>query len=280
MHTRHGLFVAALCAAVVAFAQHRVEEEETAVFSQVFNNYTRTPSVLGGYKAESFAFANGGPVLGNLRDQSVDNATFNQVIRLISPALTRQNYIAATNPAETDLLIYVYWGATDGFANALVNADGTMQQTGNMDSDWYGAASLMDEANRRRDSTNFKNAALLGYRGALADHNGLRAWGVHGTVYSDLVADVEEPRYFVIMTAFDFKTALKEKRLVPLWSTRYNIATRGNHFLAALPDMSMFASRYFGRDSQGLIRRLNPTGKVDMKNIQILGAVETPAESK
>lgn len=280
MKFRHGWLVAALSVAVAALAQNRVEEEETAVFSKVFNNYTRTPSVLGGYKAESFAFANGGPVLGNLRDPSVDNATFNQVIQLISPALTRQNYIAATDPQQTDLLVYVYWGSTDGYANSIANADGTLLQAPDMGSDWYGAASRMDEANRRRDRTNFSNAALLGYRDALARHNGLQAWGVHGTVYHDLVEDVEEPRYFVILTAFDFKTALKDKRLVPLWSTRYNIATRGNNFLTALPDMSMFASRYFGRDSQGLIRRLNPTGKVDMKDVQILGAVETPAEGK
>ncbi|RXK55319.1 hypothetical protein ESB00_05320 [Oleiharenicola lentus] len=278
MLPRNALLAAALCVAVVSSAQNRVEEEETAVYSKVFNNYVRTPSALGGFKPERIAFANGGPVLGRIRDRSVDNATFKQVVHLLSPALTRQNYVAAANPEDTDLLIYVYWGATDGYGVSSLLSDGTMQQAADMNGDWYGASSLMDEANRRRDSANFSNAGLLGYREALAHHHGLRAWGVHGTVYGDLVADVEEPRYFVIMTAFDFKAAWKEKRLVPLWSTRYNIASQGNNFIAALPDMSMFASRYFGRDSNGLIRRLNPTGKVDMKDVQILGAVETPAE--
>jgi hypothetical protein len=65
---------------------------------------------------------------------------------------------------------------------------------------------------------------------------------------------------------------------VPLWSVRYNIPARGNHFTTALPDMSLFASRFFGRESGGLIRRLNPTGKVEMGEVQILGAVGEPAK--
>lgn len=250
-----------------------VEEEETAVFSKVFNHYQRTPSVAGGYQAETFAFANGGALLARMRDQSVDDATFDQVIRQVSPALTRQNYIAATDPEDTDLLIYVCWGSTDGYGFDSSRLNDTMKTAADPDSDWYGAASQMDDANRRRDSANFSNAGLLGYREALAHHIDLRAWGVHGTVYQDLIADVEEPRYFVILTAFDFRSAWKEKKLVPLWSTRYNIAARGNNFAAALPDMSQFASRYFGRDSGGLIRRLNPTGKVEMGDIKVLGAV-------
>jgi hypothetical protein len=272
-----GVFAALLGLTAVAVLTARVEEEETAVFAEVFNGYTRMPSVAGGYQAETFAFANGGPLLGRLRDRSVDDATFDQVIRLVSPALTRQNYIAATDPHDTDLLIYVTWGATDGYAPiGLSNTD--LQQTADMSGDWYTSASLLDEANRRRDSSNFRTASLLGYRKAMLNHRDLRAWGINGTIYGDLVADLEEPRYFVILTAFDFHTAWTEKKLVPLWSTRFSLATRGNHFTAALPDMSVFASRFFGRDSGGLIRRLNPTGKVNMEDIKILGAVETPPE--
>jgi hypothetical protein len=123
-------------------------------------------------------------------------------------------------------------------------------------------------------------AALLGYREAMLNHRDLRAWGINGTIYGDLVADLEEPRYFVILTAFDFHAAWTEKKLVPLWSTRFSLATRGNHFTAALPDMSRFASRFFGRDSEGLVRRLNPTGKVNMEDLKILGAVEPAPSAK
>ncbi|MES1168941.1 MAG: hypothetical protein ABUL61_07190, partial [Oleiharenicola lentus] len=236
-----------------------------------------TPSVLGNYKAETFAFANGGAVLSRTRDKSIDDATFKEVVHLISPALTCQNYIAATDPDDTDLLIFVYWGATNSYFPGS-SFDGNMQSV----ADWseFGNASLMDEATRRRDRGNFSNAALLGYSEALATHFDLRGMGVHGTLYEDLIGDVEEGRYFVILTAFDFKTAWQRKQLVPLWSVRYNIPTRGNHFTAALPSMSMFASRFFGRDSGGLVRRLNPTGHVDMGDVKILGAVDPvkPAE--
>lgn len=274
-----------MCLAVVAtvtcltatFAQsNKVEEEEIAVHSKIFNDYTRTPSVLGGYQVETFAFANGGALLGHMRDRSIDDVTFDQVVRHISPALARQNYIAASDPEDTDLLIYVTWGATDGLTmlRAPVFGGGQDFLANGIDGSWYGDASLMSDVNGARDSANLRNAALLGYREAMLNHKNLRQLSVNGTVYDDLAADVEEPRYFLILTAFDFRMAWKEKKLVPLWSTRYNITTLGNHFTAALPGMSMFASRFFGRDSGGLVRRLNPIGKVEMDDIQILGAVE------
>lgn len=253
---------AALCPAAY-------QEEETAVLSKVFNDYSRTPSVLGGYKDETIAFANGGALLGHMSDKSVDAATFNQVVRLISPAFLRQNYIAATDPNDTDLIIFVTWGATDGYYSSST-FDGNMQNV----ADWDNNASRFDEANRQRDRGNFSNAALLGYSEALATHINVQGMGIHGTIYEDLIADVEEGRYFVILTAFDFKTAWQSKQLVPLWSVRYNIPTRGNHFTAALPAMTTFASRYFGRDSKGLVRRLNPTGKVEMGEVKMLGPVE------
>ncbi len=277
-----GLIVAAASLTVALAQPHKVEEEEIAVHSKIFNDYARTPSVLGGYQAETFAFANGGALLGHMRDRSVDDATFDQVVRHISPALTRQNYIAAANPEDTDLLIYVTWGATDGLTMNRTATYGAMRDYLNTATDggWYGDASVLEHGNRQRDASNLAHAALLGYREAMLDHKNLRAWGVNGTVYDDLAADVEEPRYFVILTAFDFRAAWKDKKLIPLWSTRYNIATLGNHFTAALPSMSQFASRFFGRDSGGLVRRLSPVGKVNMKDVQILGAVETPAEGK
>jgi hypothetical protein len=280
MKIRSGLLAVVAGVAVITAQAADREEEDTSVFAKVFNGYTRVPSELGGYKAETFAFANGGLVRGRTRDLSVDNATFKQVVQLISPGLTQENYIAANNPDDTDLLIYVYWGATEGYGGISELPEGTAEMAADLDNDWYGSASLMDDSNRQRDLRAFSNAGLLGYREALAHHINLQGLSVHGTIYSDLIGDVEEPRYFVVLTAFDFKTAWKEKKLIPLWSTRYNIATRGNNFAAALPDMTRYASRFFGRESDGLVRGLNPTGKVNMGDIQILGAVATPAAGK
>lgn len=277
---RAGRILLATVASLAAVCGHAddVRQEETAVLAEVFNDYIRTPSVFGGYQAETFAFANGGALLGHLRDRSVDDATFDQVVQLIRPALTRQNYVASSAPHDTDLLIFVTWGVTDGYLSPGQETDDPQQ--GGVHSDWYLASSLGDEANRRRDTRNMGNARLLGYREALRDHRDLRAWGVNGTVHDDLIADLEEPRYFVILTAFDFQAAWRQKRLVPLWSTRYNIAARGNSFTTALPDMSLFASRFFGRDSGGLVRRLNPTGTVNLGDLKILGAVPAPEPAK
>lgn len=272
MNIRTGLLLTTL-AGSAALCPAAYQEEETSVMAKVFNGYSRTPSVQGGYKQETFAFANGGAMLGRTRNRSIDDATFRQVINLISPALTRQNYIAATDPEDTDLIIFVTWGATDGYHPGSTY-DGNLQSVADW-SDWDANASLVDQANRQRDQGNFRAATLLGYSEALATHINVQGMGIHGTLYEDLIADVEEGRYFVILTAFDFKTAWQQKQLRPLWSVRYNIPTRGNNFTAALPSMTAFASRYFGRDSKGLVRRLNPTGKVEMGDVKMLGPVET-----
>jgi len=89
----------------------------------------------------------------------------------------------------------------------------------------------------------------------------------------DLVKEIEDNRYFVVLMAYDFQLMWKHKEHKLLWETRFSIDERHNEFSKALPVMAMYASRYFGQDSKGLLRTQVPAGRVEIGNMKSLGEV-------
>ena len=94
-----------------------------------------------------------------------------------------------------------------------------------------------------------------------------------GTRYNDLVSDVEEDRYFVILAAYDFRRAWKQKQLKLLWVTRVSIRAHGNRFDQDVEAMVRSASHYFGQTSPGLLRQRVPEGKVEVGEPKVIGVV-------
>lgn len=123
--------------------------------------------------------------------------------------------------------------------------------------------------NMRRDA-NVENARLLGYLGEINERDDLSRFAGAGTAYDDLIADIEEERYYVIIAAYDFKAATEDKKLKVRWATRVSIATRGNRFNETLAVMLAEASKQFGRDSGKLIRRAQE-GKVRLGDLKYIG---------
>ena len=86
------------------------------------------------------------------------------------------------------------------------------------------------------------------------------------------MGEIEDARYFVILVAYDFQKAWKTRQLEVLWTTRFSMRTRGNRFDAQLPVLAQHASRYFGADSDGLVRGyLPPTGEVRIEPSEVIG---------
>ena len=116
---------------------------------------------------------------------------------------------------------------------------------------------------RRRNELDAQNAALLGYDSELAGSQNLQ-----GTAFErsreDLISELEENRYFIVLMAYDFQVAWKDKKHKLLWVTRMSVRQRGNDFGKALPAMTRYASRYFGRNTNGLIRKPLPEGHVEI----------------
>jgi hypothetical protein len=65
----------------------------------------------------------------------------------------------------------------------------------------------------------------------------------------------------------------KEKKHKLLWETRFSIRQRQHEFDKDLPAMAEYASKYFGQDSQGLVRESIPFGHVDIGDLKSLGTV-------
>jgi hypothetical protein len=257
-------------------------EGVTAVASRVSKGYVRTRLPDGSFQPEEYAFGNGGRLDGPFRDASIDNLGFLDVARVIASALRAQNYIPAKNLKTEKLLIMVHWGTTaapDSFATTpgvLDYESATVQQA----SPAAGAASpaaaaalwlamsQMSLENMQRKRIDFKNAMMLGYDsedligtdfGDFAGHS-----GVLGMHRDELLFEIEENRYFVVLIAYDFQLYWKEKKLKALWETRFSINEPRNFFDKALPAMAQYASNYFGQDSNGLLRKHVPGGQVEV----------------
>jgi hypothetical protein len=138
--------------------------------------------------------------------------------------------------------------------------------------------SLTDD--RVRDQLNEHNAQVLGYRDDLADANDIRRYAGGGDRYNDLITDVEESRYYIIVSAYDFPELLKTQKKKLLWQTRVSVRSPGNSFDSSLAAMLKSASKYFGQDSGRLIRGEETKGTVELGELRFLGEVKDPAPAK
>ena len=108
--------------------------------------------------------------------------------------------------------------------------------------------------NRLRDQANMENARILGYDLALQSTQGLELTPARNR-REELVEEVEDNRYFVVLLAYDFQLMWKQKKPKLFWEARFSISERGNEFDKQLALMALYASRFFGQDSHGLRNR-------------------------
>jgi hypothetical protein len=301
---------AALLLASLSLAASQAAEI-TAVYSEVSRDYVRGRAPDGSFRQEGYAFGNGGFTGGPAVDPSIDSMKFMDVLRTIAKPLASQNFVPSKVADKTGLLIMVYWGTTpgkddlsssDAFKSSLSGlATPPMTQLSTQtiaaeeatamtpDSQMNVAVAVENEAiahqksddidamlygshveNQQRDQADANNAMILGYYPEMVATAGLEhsALGAHR---HDLVEDLEYDRYYVVLMAYDFQRILKQKQRKLLWVTRISIRARGNKFGTVLPEMSAYASRYFGQDSHGLLREVLPDGHVDVGPLKSLG---------
>jgi hypothetical protein len=250
-----------------AFDSISASEELTAVSSKVYAGYSRTRLADGSLKPERYGFAIGGFLNSNApgmemsailftRDDTIDKMAFAPVARMIEGPLAEQKYFPTGDPKLADLLIVVFWGRTIG----------TSAHPGFTDpATLYGPD---------QDRIDLQNARLLGF-----DSEGVFDPGFGSSIASALkkqlhagVMDaIKEDRYYVILRAFDFQSAWKGKRLKLLWETRFSLSQRRHDFGRDLPRMAQAASQFFGQDSNGLVQKPIPLGRVDIGAVRSLG---------
>lgn len=214
----------------------------SAIAARVFNGYTRVPQADGGFRTETYAVGNGGRYDSLAAGDDIDTMPFHQLGRTLAPALAAAGYQPALDPDKTDLMIMIYWGTT------MSSRGGDGRPVSN------------------RDQIERFNALMLGFEEDLDKAHSL----YFTSVASDVLNEFETSRYFVVLRAYDFRLAHKEKKLKLLWETRISIRKQGNDFAANLPLMARDASKYFGQAAHGLAwPPLNP-GKVRIGETEFL----------
>ncbi len=267
------------------------------VVSRVSPDYIRPKQADGIFEPEAYTFGEGGLWAGSVRDSSERNLNFYDVARLVARPLLAQNYVPARDSAKTKLLIMLYWGTTTGTEGSAYSVGYENLQASQMPKNFGtgqsrdlkadlgkgGTTQGFDDAalamvmleNRMRDRANMVNAGMLGYNYALDE---VKEWqaGPMKTRWNDLISEIEENRYFVVLMAYDFQLMAKEKKHKLLWETRFSVLQRGNAFDQQLASMAQSASRYFGQRTNGLLRK--PLGTdVRLRELKILG--EVPAQA-
>lgn len=279
-----------------------------SVRSQLDPDYRRAKLEDGSYKPETYVLVNGGAYPGTVRDSDIEKVPYPLLAGVVAQRLASKNYFFARKSAEADLMLVIHWGTTIPFsdgvsvdtmlsaAQALNNlelAKGPSQTLAN--AMLVGAAPprivplpeeeaadaamqrlIMDD--RFRDSMNLRNARLLGYLDEMNARDDISRWAGAGSTYDDLKADIEDARYYIVIGAYDFQAAIKEKKKVLRWVTRISIAAQGNDFDERFAAMIDTAAKHFGQDSDGLKRRYLPEGRVDLGELKFIGAVADPKQ--
>jgi len=261
--------------------------ELTAVIATVYNGYERTPQADGSFAPETYSFGEGGVIGQPVNDKSIGDQPFRQIAGRIAPGMTRQNYVPSFDEENTQLLVLVFWGATGGDQDPSqgyvpgttaikppssvsisvgggTTVSGPPPATPGQTSDQAAFDAMTGAANRQRDRTNSRNAHLLGYDQLLAQNEAR----LGSRSYLDVVDEIEDPRYLVVLRAFDFQLLRTQKKQKLLWEVRYSIRARGHWFDESLAAMTSQAAQYFGRDSNGLVRKDVPVGRVKMRDTE------------
>ncbi len=286
----------------VTAAPAAIDHEVVAVAANVSSDYVRAKLPDGSFEPVEYAFGPGGRWDGPASDATLDPLKFTDIAHTVAGPLAAQKYLPTSNPKNTKLLIMVYWGRTVGaegasssvaygrFASASQRLNlaqgatasalhaphgsggGTWGDNGNDIGDLSeraAATNAFDDAlavplaeNHRRDIITRQNASMLGYDSSWKETIG------HERRRQELVEELEDSRYFVVLMAYDFQLMWKEKKSKLLWETRYSIRAGGNAFDRELLAMTQTASRYFGQDSSGLRHKPLPEGHVRLGELK------------
>jgi len=299
-----------------AQASDAAETVATAVKSRIGNGYQRTRLKDGSFMPEFYALSNGGRLAGTTSDATVDRVTYPEVAAIAMKLLAQQNYNYAWSREEAKLLLVLQWGNTiafdrttyditlgaaaaalKDFAPEMRNGFGSTRGGGDIAPPAGGGSAAdakdrLDSAliqlgglNMMRDQKNLRNARVLGYLDDINDVDDIRRYAGGGDRYTDLITDVEEARYYIVISAYDFREVTERNKKKLLWQTRVSVRSPGNRFDDSFVAMLKSASKYFGQDSGPLIRGEESKGTVELDELKFLGeekkmAPSTPGNSE
>lgn len=288
-----------------------------SVYSRVANDYERELGDDGKPERQFYAIAYGGRIDGTLWNQDQKKEDFPEIAGIIAEELAKQNYHFAPDKETADLMVIIHWGLTNPYGQSNfsdgVNIAGDAFRAlkdaqamaagpapGGPDAGGPGAVGgvLMSEQNQALQDANAQldsaltllqmeqrvqahrqedTARVLGYTDELARNNDIARYAGSGR-FDTLIEEVQSPRYYVVITAYDFDeiTNQEQNKPAPQWVTRFSIRARGNNFMERIEEMAFRAGGYFGRESGRLIRDFH--GDVEIGDMEIVSTSETDKE--
>ena len=271
----------------------------TAVFSSISNGYERQKLPDGSFKREYYALANGQYARGPDADPSIDQVPFPTIAGLVAKHLAEQNYFLAQDAKSADILLLIHWGTTAPFSDLgmrssqdrILNAMNAAQLTGHSRlsivnpsagpgtdkpagtgaevDELENAMIEMQSFNAMRMKSDEQNARLLGYSKEINNRDNPSRFGGAGSYFDDLMSDIEEARYYVVVSAYDFHAATQQGKRKLLWATRVSIRAQGNRFDEQLKTMLANAGQHFGQETHDLIRQYHE-GTVRMDDLKYI----------
>lgn len=288
----------------------------TSVFSKTASDYKRQKGPDGKWEREYYTLVNGGAVDGTVRDSAQSRVPFVAVATVLAQHLARQGYFPATDSDKVDLLLVVNWGRTMPFSDHIyregledvtdamnrmsfksqaaararatvtsgtqagVNLTGSAEEMEAQAADDYlqNAMIIQDMNNRARNQANARTAHLLGYMGDINKADGPQRYS-GSELYNDLVADIEEARYYITLSAYDFDRTVREKKSKLQWVTRMSMRAPGNSFADKAAAMIAYSASRFGQNTTNLERKLYPQYKVNLEDVRFLG-IASPSKTQ
>lgn len=275
----------------------------TTAYTVTSPEYKRVKTASGRWADETYALGIGKTLDFDESDESLKKLSIDEMASILADALLKQNYQPETDPEKTDLLIVVNWGKslpyTDGIKDLSVNnatqslnainalntaresteigqapSLGESSEISAFQGELESMLLLQDMSNRARRQANDFNAKLLGFAPGLQDYYyNEPLGGPRKTVYDDLVSEIESPRYFVILQAYDFAQLVNKKEKNILWITRFSIRANGRRFDEELANMASAAASAFGNKSNKIRRNLRP-GEIRMGEVEVLEMID------
>jgi hypothetical protein len=226
---------------------------------------------------------------------------FMDVARILAVPLAKKRYVPTADSKTTDELIMMSWGTTRApeaishsapaqrlqeasqmhdrarimlrDAHSRTEQVAAQQMLSESDNQIMMDLSAVQAENQARENTDMRTATLLGYDSWWVAVNSAMGGSPLGRRRMDLEDELEEDRYFVVLTAFDYQKLVKDKKPKFLWEVRFSIREQGTQFDKRIPGMAELASDYFGRDSGGLHHDTLPEGNVEIGPVKSLGEV-------
>jgi len=219
-------------------------------------------------KIQTYQFMKGRYFPGNGKRPTMERITFMDLLESLAVQLQRQNFYPDPENGEGDLVLVVHYGVTDyefDYQDALGYTSLAEMGFQDVEDKEFGLQSKQWMDNSRASSRSLKSS-ILGMESA---YDWKREFDD-----DDLQLMVEEPRFFVVVMAYDLPLA-KQGKLQVHWMTRYSIRATGQSYDKAVQYLNDVAGNFFGKYLEELERKFpNDYSEVIVGEIEVIGNEE------